>query len=190
MCLFRRRRADPPLGTLVAPIVRMHDPSTVTAADLMTRDVATAGPRWSLRELERVLTKERVSGLPVVEGDKLVGVVSRADVIRQLNVERSRAEQISEYFRGHDPDPRAVLSAVRDEERFVDLRIRDELVRDVMSPAPFVVSPQTTIREVAALLSDHHIHRVPVVDGRRLEGIVSALDIVRYVAQGLEPPAR
>ena len=122
--------------------------------------------------------------MPVVERGKLIGVVSRSDIIRQMNVERSRAEQISDYFRRDDCDPSAVVASIRDEERFVASRLTHELVEDVMSKAVFSVSSSAAIPEVATILSEHRIHRVPVVDDEHLAGIISSLDIVRYVAHG------
>jgi len=157
------------------------------AADIMTREVATASPRWTLAELERVLCEKKVNGFPVVEGRTLVGVVSRFDIIRKLSVERSRAGEISDYFRRYDADEDAVLKSFLAEEQSVAVRLSAERVSDVMSPPTFVAPPDMAIRDVAALLFEHRIHRVPVVDeGRELVGIISSLDIVGLVAKGAQ----
>jgi len=166
----------------------MEPQSIPTASDVMTREVATASPSWPIAELERVFSEKHVSGLPVVEGHRLVGVVSISDVIRKINVERSRAGEISDYFGSLDPKAEAVVKSLEDEEHFVADRLMDECVRDVMSPATFVVAPTLPISEVAALLCEQHIHRVPVVDKGRLVGILSALDIVGLVARGAYAP--
>lgn len=150
----------------------------------MTREVASASPRWTIAELERSLCEKKVSGFPVVDGERLVGVVSRSDVIRQLAVERSRAGEISDYYRLYDGYEETGLQSLITEERFVADRLATERVEDVMSPPTFIVPPEATVSEVASLLSDQRIHRVPVVDGERLVGIISSLDIVELVAKG------
>jgi CBS domain-containing protein len=61
---------------------------------------------------------------------------------------------------------------------------RDTLVREVMSSPVIVVSPETTIEEGMALMTDRRIRHAPVVDGERLLGIISIGDLVRQ--QSLE----
>ncbi len=163
--------------------------SNPTAADIMSSDVATASPKWTLSELERQLCAKKVSGFPVVERDRLVGVVSRSDVVRQLTVERSRAGSISDYFRRDDADEAEIEQSELDAERFVGTRFATLRVSDVMSPPTFVAAPDMTIREVAQLLVENRIHRVPVVAADdRLVGLVSSLELVRLIALGkLEP---
>jgi CBS domain-containing protein len=56
-------------------------------------------------------------------------------------------------------------------------------VREAMVAAPYSVSPGTPIDEVARVMTTHHLHRVPVLEGQTLRGVVSALDIVRLVAE-------
>jgi CBS domain-containing protein len=53
-----------------------------------------------------------------------------------------------------------------------------------MAPSPTTVSADQPLREVAQMLVDQHIHRVPVVEGERLVGILTSLDVVRLVAEG------
>jgi CBS domain-containing protein len=61
---------------------------------------------------------------------------------------------------------------------------RDTPVRDVMTSPVLVVSPETTIEEAMALMTDKRIRHAPVVDGEQLVGIVSIGDLVRQ--QSLE----
>ena len=154
-----------------------------TAADVMRKDPVTASPAWSLAELERELCANRFSGFPVVEGGRLVGVVSRSDVVRQLALERSRAGAFSDYFRRDDADAAADEAELLEEERFVASRAAKLRVADVMSPPTFMVSPDTTVPEVAQLLVSKRIHRVPVADDDRLVGIISSLDLVALLAK-------
>lgn len=62
-------------------------------------------------------------------------------------------------------------------------------VRDIMAKKVIQVSPETTVRELAQLLSDAHISGVPVVDSKRaLVGVVSATDVVRFASESDDQP--
>lgn len=155
-----------------------------TARDVMQADVHVIDPDAKLEELEEAFFRHGVTGFPVVEAGRLVGVVSRSDVVQRLAVERSRAGELSDYYR----DP-AVSGPAADHESFEDVakrvgvRLSGLSVRDVMEPTPQTVGPDEPLREVARRLAAHGFHRVPVVDGERLVGIVTSLDIVRWVAE-------
>lgn len=153
-----------------------------TAADVMKRDVETVSPAWSLIDLERGFVEKRVSGFPVVEQGRLVGVVSRTDVLQQLDVERSRAGSLSDYFRSDDESPEAERASVLEEEDFVSSRMAGLAVRDVMSEPRFVAAPETSVAEVAALMVRERIHRLPVVEDGALVGILSSLDLIAVLA--------
>ena len=69
------------------------------AADLMTRTVVTVNPNTPLGELAALLDKHRIKRVPVVEGGKIVGIVSRADLVRavmKLAVETKNANSVSD----------------------------------------------------------------------------------------------
>ena len=69
-----------------------------TVGAVMTVDVQTVGPELKLPDLERALIDARVSGFPVLEDRRLVGLVSRSDVVRKLAVEQTFAETINEFY--------------------------------------------------------------------------------------------
>ena len=57
-------------------------------ADIMTRDVATVSEDASLNEIVEVMEKRKVKRLPVLTGDRLVGIISRADLLRAWTASR------------------------------------------------------------------------------------------------------
>ena len=153
-----------------------------TARDLMASEVRTIGPDATLVDLERALLEADVSGFPVVEDGKLIGVVARSDVVRQLVVEQSLAETVSDYYR--DParlEPERTLEEIG---QMVGHRIEHLTVRDVMVAGIVSSSAGDSIGDVARKLVDNGIHRILVTDGDRLVGIVSALDFARLFADG------
>jgi len=154
----------------------------------MSTQVHCVSPDLGLVDLERAFLEQQVSGFPVVQDDRLVGIVSRSDVVRQLCVEESRAELLSDYYVDLSgfSEP---LESLQQLGRRVGARVETLTVEDVMIREIVSVAPDTPLRELAALLVDRHIHRVPVVADGRLVGLVSSLDLVRLVAErGLRAP--
>jgi CBS domain-containing protein len=148
----------------------------------MRSQVQTVSPETPLPELESLFLQKRVSGFPVVDGAKLVGIVSRTDIVRQLCVERSIAQSVSDYYHGFsEPHPDDDLAEIADRvgERIEHLRVRDVMVRHLIT-----VSPDEPLESVARALVEHRIHRVPVAEGGELRGIISSLDLVRLIAEG------
>jgi CBS domain-containing protein len=63
---------------------RLRKAAATTASDLMTAEPTTVAPDADVHEAGRVIAKSGHNRLPVVEGDRLVGVITRADVVRAL----------------------------------------------------------------------------------------------------------
>jgi CBS domain-containing protein len=158
------------------------------ARDAMTSDVVHIGADEPLGELERLLLAERLGGVPVLEGGRLVGVVSRSDLLRVLGAERALAEAQSDFYREFHEDPSAPSErAARELEETaaqVARRMERLRVRDAMTLTVECVDADAPLREVAERMVARRIHRVVVTEGDRLAGIVSALDLVRLVADG------
>jgi CBS domain-containing protein len=76
-------------NTLAAEFAKSHGQK---AKDVMTRDVITASPGTRLREIANLLERHRIKRVPIVENDRLVGIVSRANLVQVL------AGQKAEYF--------------------------------------------------------------------------------------------
>jgi CBS domain-containing protein len=155
-----------------------------TAADIMQRDVVTVGPHDNLREAMSLMIDNHISGLPVLDrGDRCVGVVSATDI---LNLEFQQAERA-------DDDVDATVGSYfnPDTQRWENLRMAgslDELpdveVGEVMSRELLSVAPGAPLSKVAAMMAEHEVHRILVVDGeKRLHGIVSSLDFVRLYSE-------
>ncbi len=151
----------------------------------MVRDVGVVDVDADLETLERCFAEARVSGLPVVEKGTVVGVVSRADVLRALGGPGSSLPRLSLFyadlaaFEAEEVLERFADAAERGARRLQDLRVRDLLTRSIVA-----VEPEDPIREVARTLAEHRVHRALVIDEGTLVGIISALDIVGLVAEG------
>ena len=156
--------------------------TNLNVRDLMQTRVHAVPPEMALTDLEQQFIEKRVSGFPVVEGGQLVGVVSRSDVVRQLDVERQLAENISDFYWDrsgfHEEPPESIQQiASRLGQSIEELRVRDLMSRHLVA-----VSPDDSLAVLAQRFMERHIHRVLVVEHGRLVGIVSALDLVRLFA--------
>jgi CBS domain-containing protein len=153
----------------------------LVARDIMRSHLITAEPGQSLAELRHLLIESDISGVPVVEEGRLIGVISRSDLVRvEELVESLDAEVSSEDWRENQADgfkhsPPVDFAGFR--RRLSELRVKDAMRAQVVT-----CSPQTAVTEVAAEMVRHHVHRVVVVEGDKPLGIVSTLDIAALVA--------
>jgi CBS domain-containing protein len=157
----------------------------LTASDVMRTEVWSVSPDLGLVELERQFLAYAVQGFPVVEDGRLVGIVSRSDIVRSRSIAREYDEHLSDFYRAFDssgatasePDPAA---SARVGERTDGQHVSDAMIRKVIT-----VARDQPLTEVAQLMLDRHIHRLPVVDADgALIGIITTLDVVRLVADG------
>ncbi|HET7685540.1 MAG TPA: CBS domain-containing protein [Candidatus Limnocylindria bacterium] len=118
--------------------------------NLMTLDPITISPDEPAHEAERILKTYRVSGLPVVDGGVVIGVLSQTDLLTARS---------SELISGN----------------WARLRVRHLMTHPAMT-----VDATATVTGAARQMIDHHIHRLVVVDdaGGAI-GVVTPLDLLR-----------
>jgi CBS domain-containing protein len=152
-----------------------------TVREVMTTAVHSVPPTMTVAELDRAFFDKRVGGFPVCEGGRLIGLVTRSDVVRQLSVERSMAEVVS--F-GGSPEllPDEASASVAEIAERVGKRVADWTVKDLMVRDVVTVAPEQSVRDVARAFVSKRIHRAPVVEDGRLVGIVTSLDLVKLLA--------
>jgi len=149
----------------------------------MHRAVLSIGPTTPVAALEDFLVEHRVSGVAVVEGGRLIGVVSRADIVRALSLANALEGLLVEGLTQIDL-PGADVPHEIELPQSVGRTLAGKLVRDVMSVAPITVGPDTPLREIAKLMVGAGVHRVFVIDAGSLAGVVTSLDLVREIAAG------
>jgi CBS domain-containing protein len=152
-----------------APSIRPRP--ELTAADIMVTEVITVSPDTPLPEAARILLERRISGLPVLDGTALVGVISESDLMRRIEIgtERRRSWWLELMT---SPELKA-----RDFVRSHATKVADLMSRDVIA-----VGENTPLREIASLLERHGIKRVPVMRDGRLVGLVSRSNLLQAFA--------
>ena len=151
--------------------------------DLMTQEVLVLDPGMTLTELDRALLERGVSGGPVVEDGVVVGVVSRADVVRALYDEQVEAGRVSGFYTSPFPIPIPALEQLANDSRKIADRIAHTRVRQVMTRDVKSIGPNDEIQVAARMMAAGGYHRIPVIEDGRVTGILSSLDIVRHVGE-------
>jgi CBS domain-containing protein len=127
---------------------------------IMTPNPHTLGVHEDLETAERRFRELGVRHLPVVSGDKLVGILSLTDLQRISFVDNFGA----------------------DAEGEADTAIYNMLRLDqVMISRPYTLKADATIRDAAEVLAEQEFHALPVEDNGKLVGIVTTTDLIRYM---------
>jgi len=144
----------------------------VTARDIMSTNVVTVSPKTTLSELAKKFVATRFSNLPVLDhAGALIGVISETDLIEQ-----QRPLHIPTVMTLFD-----WVFAFGNEKRFkeeVD-RVTAATVGELYSGSPVTCSPSATIRDMAALMSQHKVHLLPVIEDSKMVGVVARLDLIQ-----------
>ena len=131
--------------------------------DVMTRDVVTLTPEHTLRDAIDTLRSKRIRHLPVVEDQKLVGIVTDRDV------KRATPSVLAGWDRAHY------------DEMLLTIKVAQLMTRE-----PITVPRQSALKAAVEIFIDKKVGALPVVDNGHLVGILTEIDILR-VAYDLHP---
>lgn len=131
----------------------------VPVASIMSTNVVKLNLSDDLTKAEELFKKHHIRHIPVVEGDRIIGMLSLTDLLRI-----------------------SFVDAVDDDDSDVDTTVYNIFtIEQVMAKKLVTVSPQTTIKETAQILAAREFHALPVCDGDLLVGIVTTTDLIRYL---------
>jgi CBS domain-containing protein len=126
--------------------------------EIMNKDVATATSNMSIGQVAKLMADKDVGSIVIVEGSKPVGIVTDRDLV------------IDHLAKGHTQD-HAVSEAVSSGGALSGL---------------VTIKPDTDLLEAAAQLGKHRVGRLPVVEGEKLVGILSAGDVSKHLKKALD----
>jgi CBS domain-containing protein len=148
---------------------------SVDAATIMTTKVITAAPDDTVAQVARKLATHHISAVPVCDAEgRVLGMLSEGDLMRPFatETEQRRAWWLRMLGEGTDLAPE-FLAYVRQDQR----RAKDLMVTPVIT-----ATEQTPARELADLMMQNRIKRVPVLRDGKLAGIVSRADLIHAIA--------
>jgi CBS domain-containing protein len=150
--------------------VNQQDIRDLRVGDIMQADWPALGPDQTVEEVIKLFAESGVSGAPVVEGGRLVGIVTEGDLIFQ------------------DADIKApgfldILGGIIplgnwDEYREETLKSAGVTVDEVMTGDVTTVEPETSLSEAATVMAEERIKLLPVTEDGNLRGVITRMDIL------------
>jgi predicted transcriptional regulator len=149
----------------------------LTAKELMSDNVITVTGETPVRKLAKILSDNKISGVPVVDDQgEVIGAVTESDLIDQNK-------------KVHIPTVVAILDS------FIFLespeKMEQELkkmagikVADIFAHETITVQQNTPLDEIATLMAEKKIHTLPVLQDKKLVGVIGKSDIIRTIASG------
>lgn len=149
----------------------------ITAKDVMSKDVICVPKDMDLRDLAKLFLEKGITGAPVVdEHGALVGVISQTDLLYYHLTRDDELVLNSDFYASVRVDGRPVGRGFQVED------LNTGRVEDVMTPVVHSVGESADMGTIARMMTRKHIHRVIVRRAKRVVGIISALDLLRFVA--------
>jgi CBS domain-containing protein len=132
----------------IFPVIISRNELRGTVSDYMTRNVTVANPTDTIQKIYTMIVESGFSAFPVVKKKRIVGLISRRDLIRTRRMQSVIASHAH------------------------------TTIEEVMSKDVVTIGPDETVSSAAELLVKHDVSRLPVVDGDRIVGIVDRHDIL------------
>ena len=133
-------------------------------AELMTTKVFTVEPHDLIDRVFFLIHYEKIRHVPVVERNKLVGIVSDRDLYKALG-------------------PKSNSNALESNKDNTQLHVVSQKVMHIMHRGVHTVTPETMASDAAAIMVEHRVGALPVVEKDKLVGILSSTDILRVFAK-------
>jgi len=134
----------------------------------MTTKVVSVTLQTPIRDIAKLMCTKRISGVPVIDQEKRgLGIVSEGDLIRHAKVigEQRRSAWLATFTNAN--------ALAHDY-----IKTHGRIARDVMTAGVITVAPTLSLAEIAKLLAQRRIKRVPVVEGGKLVGMVTRGDLL------------
>jgi CBS domain-containing protein len=150
----------------------------IKAKDIMNKELITVSPKMEITKAAEILLEKGINGVPVLDSGRLVGILCQSDLIaQQKNLPLPSLFTLLDGF--------VPLKSAKHFEKALR-KIAATTVADSMTRDPVTVGPETSIEEIATLMVDKNFHTLPVVEGRKLVGIIGKEDVLRTLMSSAE----
>ncbi len=150
--------------------------------EAMNKKVITCKPGDNIGTLVELFKNNHISGMPVVEKEKVVGIVSETDLLKLFKA----PEVSSDMFL---PSPFEIIEMpIRSVMRFEEFKkalgdIHMKQVRDIMKKKIYTTSPDSTLEDASNMMVKQKVNRLPVIENGKLVGILVRSDIIRGLSK-------
>ncbi len=149
------------------------------ARDVMTEDVVSVDSGMAAREAALHLKRNKITGGPVIDAEmNVVGVISMSDLLFPSTSEGGPKRSDSRFLTSSNRQLLAEAEKNGHLDALEGLTVADLMTKDLIS-----VTSNTPIYRVAESMLTWRVHRVVIIDNRRLAGIVSVTDLLRALSQ-------
>jgi CBS domain-containing protein len=149
--------------------------------DVMNSDVISCRPDDEISNAAQLLKEQNISGLPVVDEGKVVGIVTEADILKLLKVPEHRGLWLPSPFEVIEIPIRELINWEDTKHMLTD--IGSKPIRDIMESEVYTISADSSIEDASSMMIKHKVNRLPVLDGETLVGIITRGDIIRGLAE-------
>ncbi|MBW2655315.1 MAG: CBS domain-containing protein [Deltaproteobacteria bacterium] len=144
----------------------------IKAIDIMETNIINVTPDTEISRAVKILLDNHINGVPVInDKEELVGILCQSDLIFQ-----QKEMPIPPIFTILDSII-PLSSSKKMEDSFKKLSAIT--VEQAMVKKPVTVTADTPVSEIASLMVEKHFHTIPVVDGKRLLGIIGKEDVLK-----------
>ncbi|HMQ06826.1 MAG TPA: CBS domain-containing protein [Saprospiraceae bacterium] len=130
-------------------------------SNIMTKDLITVSPNDPLSVVNNIFAKYKIHHIPVVQEGELAGIISQSDFLF--------------FKRGFNPS--------RLVEKMEEIRLHNYAVKDIMTTKLATLDPRDKIIVALDIFLKNIFHAIPVVDSRRLVGIVTTHDVIKELVK-------
>lgn len=154
----------------------MAEVGSLKVGDFMVKEVVAVSVGTPISETAHILAQHSISGVPVLDEDgRIVGIVSEKDIVASIIMEEDASEML-------EPELYDLLARNDMELEKERVRGRFTVVDEIMTRNPITVTEEMPLVEAARIMAEKRIHRLPVLRGERLVGIITAYDIIRAIS--------
>ncbi|KGK98128.1 histidine kinase [Methanococcoides methylutens] len=148
--------------------------------DIMSSSVIVCSPEDSISSVAQLLKKEDISGVPVVSGSNVMGIVSEGDLLKLLEIPEHGGLWLPSPFEVIEIPIRELISWEDTKKMLSD--VGSKPVSDIMEKEIITVSLESSVEDASRSMTKHKVNRLPVLDGDKLVGIITRGDIIRGLA--------
>ena len=136
--------------------------NSIPISTIMSTNLVTVGVADTLTTAEHLLKKNKIRHIPGLSNQEIVGMLSLSDILRLS------------------------FADVSDNENTVDSFLYDFLsIPQVMAKNVLSVSPNNTLKEISSILVEKEFHALPVVEDKKLVGIITTTDLIKFLEEKL-----